>query len=118
MTLRYQFSNRKDFTYTAPRHFTWTSSDETVAQLSVNEETGLAEVLFTRKTGMVVFTLTIDNGSEETAYTLETPVLVTLEGKTPFLTIPPMSQVRTTLTGEATDVSFTSNLTARNAAAA
>ena len=117
LTLRYQFSNRKNFTFTAPKHFTWTSSDETVATVVTNEETGEGQIALTGAGGEVTITLTVGNGSASKAYTLATPSITVLEGKTPFLSIPEMSKTRTTLTNTDTDVLFASNVTARNAAA-
>ena len=117
MALRYQISNRDDFSFTEPRFFTWSSSDESVAWIVKNEETGVGEIFLTGQQGTVSFTLTVGNGTG-TSYTLTTPAFTVLEGKTPFLNIPALSQIRTTLTGEDTDLLFASNLTARNAAAA
>ena len=117
LVLRYQISDRKDFTCTEPKYFSWSSSDETIAKIVKNETTGLGQVLFTGEEGTVKFILTVHNGSEAKAYTLETPEVKVMGGKDPFLSIPAMSQVRTTLTGADTDVLFASNVTARNAAA-
>ncbi|MBR2086877.1 MAG: Ig-like domain-containing protein, partial [Oscillospiraceae bacterium] len=114
LTLSLQFSGRKKFTFTNANDFTWQSSDESIATITVDEN-GVAHVELTGKPGDVTFTLTVGNGSEDKAYTLAPVSMNVLEGKTPFLNIPKYSQIRQTLTGIDTDVAFSSNVTARNA---
>lgn len=131
MTIGYQFSSRKNFSFTNPKYFTWdcyrvdsgsTDSDETVsdvkmAQIEVGEN-GVGNILFTGEEGRARFILNVKNGSAANSYTLDTKGrdLTVLAGKDPFLNIPTFSRVRTTLTGTDTDVLFASNVTARNAA--
>ena len=114
ITLRYQFSGRDAFTFTAPEYFEWSSSDENVAIIEKDDETGAGQVTFTGVGGQVYFTLRVRNGLERKAYELQTPVVGVLEGKTPFLNIPSLSRTRATLMYTDTDVVFASNVTARN----
>ena len=116
MTLGYQISGRRNFDYAEPENFTWAASDSTIATVEKDAETGEGQIVLTGQGGRVKFLLTVGNGSAENAYTLETPYITVLEGSEPFLSIPKRSQIRTTLTGTDTDVAFTSNVTARNAA--
>ena len=118
LILSYQFSDRKNFTFTDPSYFTWTSSDETVATVVKDETTPtVAHIIMTGKTGPVSFTLKVGNGTSTKEFTLSAGTLNVLEGKTPFLNISKYSQNRITLTGTDTDIQFASNLTARNAQA-
>ncbi|MEE3404887.1 MAG: hypothetical protein VZR73_12465, partial [Acutalibacteraceae bacterium] len=114
LTLSYNYSNRKNFTFKAPKYFTWTSSDTSIAEI-VMDENGVGHVVMTGKEGAVTFTLTVGNGSPSKAYDLKAISLNVLEGKTPFLNISEYSQKRQTLTYTDTDVPFASNVTARNA---
>ncbi len=113
LTLGYQCSSRKNFSFTSPSDFAWESSDETVARITMGAD-GLGHISFTGKTGTVTFTLTVQNGGKP--FTLATRTLGVAEGKTPFLNIPRYSQTVPTLTNTDTDVLFASNATARNAA--
>ena len=65
LILRYQISDRKGFTFVEPADFTWSSSDETVAEVIKNETNGSGQVYFTGIEGTVKFTLTVGNGSED-----------------------------------------------------
>lgn len=115
LTLKAQFSNRKNFTFTDPQYFTWTSSDPEIAKVETDEQ-GVAHIALTGKTGEVTFTLNVGNCVASKAYDVPvTAKLTVLEGKTPFLNISKYSQQRVTLTETPVDISFASNLTARNA---
>lgn len=115
-TLSYIWSDRKNFTFTAPKYFKWESSDPNVATMTMDEN-GVGHAIFKGNQGKVRFTLVVGNGSEAFEYRIECAKELTVqEGKTPFLTIPALSQRRTTLTNTNTDVLLASNVTARNAA--
>ena len=115
MVLNIQFSDRDDFTYKDPKNFTWSSSNELIAAVVKDEQTGAGQIALMGGYGSVTITLTVGNGSESKAYDL-TFTFGVLEGKTPFLKIPDFSVERVTLTDTDTDVLFSSNVTARNAA--
>ena len=114
MVLNIQFSDRDDFTYKDPKNFTWSSSNELIAAVVKDEQTGAGQIALMGGSGNVTITLTVGNGSESKAYDL-TFTFGVLEGKTPFLKIPDFSVERVTLTDTDTDVLFSSNVTARNA---
>lgn len=115
LTLKYQCSSRDAFTFTAPKFFTWESDRPDIASIEMDSTTGAGQITLTGNGGVVTFTLTVGNASEDKAYSLSFPITV-LEGKNPFLNIPELSKVGTTLTDTDTDVLFASNITARNAA--
>ena len=114
LVLNYRISDRDSFTFTKPKDFTWSSSNEQIAKVVKDEETGSGQIVLTGGNGDVTITLTVGNGSESKQYDLSFTFAV-LEGKSPFLTIPAFSKERTTLTETDTDVLFSSNITARNA---
>ena len=114
LVLNYRISDRDSFTFTKPKDFTWSSSNEKIAKVVKDEETGSGQIVLTGGSGDVTITLTVGNGSESKQYDLSFTFPV-LEGKSPFLTIPAFSKERTTLTETDTDVLFSSNITARNA---
>ena len=118
LTLRYQCSNRKNFTFTDPKYFTWTSSNTNIAtiQEDENDKTKI-HINFTGTPGEVEFKLTAKNGSEAKQFDLPSVKLTVLEGKTPFLNISKYSQLRPALTYTDIDIAFSSNITARNAQA-
>ena len=117
LRLWYQISNRKPFTYIKPEDFTLRSDNTNVADVAAVESTpGVYNVILTGTLGSSALTLTVGNGAEERAYDLTVGTVKAKAGKTPFLTIPAYSALRTTLTGADTDVLFSSNLTAANAA--
>ena len=116
MTLSWQITNRRNFSFTDKRFFTWTTSDPEIAVIEKDENTGAAHIVLVGKSGAVTLTLTVLNGSEANRYDLTVSMYV-LEGLTPFLNVPLYSRERTTLTDTDTDVLFASNVTARNAEA-
>ena len=113
--LNYQWSERRNFTFTDPKYFTWNSDNEQIATVVKDEQTGAGRIALTGGSGAVTITLTVGNGSESKKYDLSFTFNV-LEGKTPFLNIPEFSRNRVTLTETATDVLFSSNVTQCNAA--
>ncbi len=115
LILNYQVSRRDNFTFTDPKYFTWSSDNEQIATVVKNEQSGAAQIALTGVAGSVTITLTVGNGTEDKKYDLSYSFTV-LEGKTPFLKISEFSRERVTLTETDTDVLFSSNLTARNAA--
>ena len=118
LTLRYQCSNRKNFTFTDPKYFTWTSSNPDVATITPDEKDKTkVHISITGNPGAVEFTLTAKNGSESKQFNLPSVKLTVLEGKTPFLNISKYSQLRQALTYTDIDIAFSSNVTVRNAQA-
>ncbi|MBQ8945470.1 MAG: InlB B-repeat-containing protein [Lachnospiraceae bacterium] len=146
MTLSYQCSDRKNFTFVKPKDFEWICykivenddktelvEDETSFEFILDEHTpangttpGIWHVIPTGLgDGRFCFALKVKNGTESKSYKLHmvqdedgnvvfgAPITVVM-GKTPFLTIPEYSKVRTTLSGENTDILFASNVAARN----
>ncbi len=112
----YQISSRKNFTFIEPEDFSWVSSDEQTAAVTMDKD-GAGHISFTgAKLGSVSFTLKVGNGTEKEAYDLAAGSFMVIAGKTPFLNVPAYSRVRTTLAGTDTDVLFSSNVTARNQA--
>lgn len=147
MTLSYQYSNRKSFTFVKPKDFEWICyrivenngktelvEDKTSFEIALDKSTpengtdpGIWKVIPTGLgDGRFCFWLKVRNGTESKSYKLHMvydedgnaafgkPLTVTM-GKDPFLTIPEYSKVRSTLSGEDTDILFASNVAARNA---
>ena len=143
ITLSYQCSNRRNFTFIKPKDFEWVcykvqadgtlKEDTTSFKLVLDDSTpadgttpGVWHVVPTGTgDGRFVFWLKVKNGSSAKSYNLymvqdkdKNPAfgqpITVLEGKDPFLMIPEFSQVRTTLTGENTDILFASNVVKRN----
>lgn len=117
LILSYQFNNRDKFGFTNPKFFTWSTSDEQIATVVKDEETGAGQIALTGAAGAVTVTLTVGNGADSRKYDLTFPAFTVLEGQDPFLNIPAFSRECVTLTDTDTDVLFASNVTARNAAA-
>ncbi|MBR3297099.1 MAG: hypothetical protein IKI65_04595, partial [Firmicutes bacterium] len=146
ITLSYQISNRKTFSFIKPKDFEWICyrvvdsdgvttlvQDSTSFEFVLDESTpangktpGIWHVVPTGMgEGRFCFWLKVKNGSAAKSYQLcmirdeegntvpGKPITVVM-GKSPFLSIPAYSQVRTTLTGENTDILFASNVTTRN----
>ena len=115
LLLSCQFSDRKDFTFKDDKYFSWSTTDSKIAKVVKNKEYDAWQIILNGNGGEVTLTLNVENGAERNKY--EIPFTITvLEGKSPFLSIPEFSKERTTLTEVDTDVLFTSNVTARNAA--
>ena len=115
LVLGYQISNREAFTYSAPKDFVWSSSNPSIAEIETDKKTGEGHIVLTGSEGKVKFFLTVCNGFDKYAYTLETPEITVLTGSEPFLNVPARSRIRSTLTNTDTDVFFSSNVTACNA---
>ena len=115
LVLGYQISNREAFTYSAPKDFVWSSSNPSIAEIETDKKNGEGHIVLTGSEGKVKFFLTVCNGSDKHAYTLETPEITVLVGSEPFLNVPAQSRIRSTLTNTDTDVLFSSNVTACNA---
>ena len=113
ITLSWQVSGRKNFTFTDPKYFSWECSNPNVASITTDEN-GVGHIEITGNPGTAEFTLHIGNGSESKKYDIKTPKMTVLEGKTPFLNISKYSQFRQTLTDTGVDIAFASNVTVRN----
>lgn len=113
MTLNWQVSGRKKFTFTDPKYFEWSCSNPSVANIETTED-GECCVSLTGMPGKAEFTLTVGNGSDSKKYKLSAGTLTVLEGKSPFLNISKFSQKRHTLTDTDTDIMFASNVTDKN----
>ncbi|MBR5987774.1 MAG: hypothetical protein IK037_04325, partial [Clostridia bacterium] len=116
LVLNYRISNRATFTFADPKYFTWSTSDELVATVTKNNETGAGEVVLNGDGGPVTITLTVGNGSDSRKYDVTFDFTV-IAGVAPFMNMPELSKERTTLTETEVDVLFASNLTACNTAA-
>lgn len=115
LVLGYQMSDREAFTYSAPKDFVWSSSNPSIAEIETDKKTGEGHIVLTGSEGKVKFFITVCNGFDKYAYTLETPEITVLGGSEPFLNVPARSRIRSTLTNTDTDVLFSSNVTACNA---
>lgn len=116
LTLKLHFSDRKKFTFTDMKYFSWKSSDKNIADIEMDDD-GVAHISITGNSGDVEFTLTAYNGSESKKFDLPPVKLTVIEGKTPFISISKYSQIRHSMTLTDTDIHFSSNLTVRNAQA-
>ncbi len=110
LQLSYKIADGKTgATFTDDKWFTWSSSNDQVAQIDADGTiTPIDE-------GVCHFTLTVRNGDiEGKSFTVDSDELVVSVGEAPILTVPMNSQTKTVLKDKSVTLYFTTNLTKLN----